>query len=74
MRVRPALSRELTGYREYQCVTLADANSITISENLAAVLHSGYVNDGHLYATYRWEGSSNSSTAVHSTSLRSVQV
>lgn len=53
--MRPALPRELTGYHDYQCVTLVDEGQrhITISENLAAVLHGGYVNDGHLYATYR---------------------
>eukprot|EP00878_Enallax_costatus_P035950 GHUV01040209.1.p2 GENE.GHUV01040209.1~~GHUV01040209.1.p2 ORF type:complete len:101 (+),score=24.32 GHUV01040209.1:766-1068(+) len=56
IRVRPPLPRELQGFREYQCTTMVEARSgetITISENLPAVLNNQAAADGLLYATYR---------------------
>eukprot|EP00878_Enallax_costatus_P033723 GHUV01037275.1.p1 GENE.GHUV01037275.1~~GHUV01037275.1.p1 ORF type:complete len:137 (+),score=40.60 GHUV01037275.1:1164-1574(+) len=57
IRVRPPLPRELQGFREYQCTTMVEARSgetITISENLPAVLNNQAAADGLLYATYRF--------------------
>lgn len=56
IRVRPPLPRELRGYKPYQCTSLVDNShtTITLSENLAAVLNNGVASDGLLYATYRF--------------------
>jgi Kinesin motor domain len=56
IRVRPPLSRELSGWRPYQNTVDIDPDekAVTLNENLPAHPDQGGASDGMLYASYRF--------------------